>query len=147
MADSLRRLVNIATFSILQEKLERWLDDYNVSGGQCFKRALFCIYASHPAKCCCALTYNRADMFRHVLVDIYGRGFTSWLLCGVYKCHSTGPLVRLILRGDQYTTPAGEHGRWKVEAGNAFVTITGARCKGRIARPLSAAVYLDQVYM
>ncbi|XP_023931203.1 mitochondria-eating protein isoform X1 [Lingula anatina] len=31
MAESLRRLVNIASFSILQEKLERWLDDYHVN--------------------------------------------------------------------------------------------------------------------
>lgn len=28
MADSLRRLVNIGTFNVLQEKLERWLDNY-----------------------------------------------------------------------------------------------------------------------
>ncbi|KAI0216399.1 Mitochondria-eating protein [Lamellibrachia satsuma] len=31
MAESLRRLVNIGSFSILQEKLEKWLDDYHVN--------------------------------------------------------------------------------------------------------------------
>lgn len=31
MAESLRRLVNIGTFTVLQEKLERWLDNYYVS--------------------------------------------------------------------------------------------------------------------
>ena len=39
MAESLRRLTNIASFTILQEKLERWLDDYHVRlvciGGVC----------------------------------------------------------------------------------------------------------------
>lgn len=33
MAESLRRLVNIGTFTVLQEKLERWLDNYYVSKG------------------------------------------------------------------------------------------------------------------
>lgn len=31
MSETLRRLVNVATFSTLQEKLERWLKDYYVS--------------------------------------------------------------------------------------------------------------------
>ncbi|RUS89287.1 hypothetical protein EGW08_002961 [Elysia chlorotica] len=31
MAESLKRLVNIGTFSVLQEKLDRWLDDYYVN--------------------------------------------------------------------------------------------------------------------
>jgi len=31
MADSLRRLTNIGSFSTLQDKLERWLDVYHVS--------------------------------------------------------------------------------------------------------------------
>uniref|UniRef100_A0A2C9KLZ8 Mitochondria-eating protein n=1 Tax=Biomphalaria glabrata TaxID=6526 RepID=A0A2C9KLZ8_BIOGL len=31
MADSLRRLVNIGTFSVLQEKLEKWLSDYYIN--------------------------------------------------------------------------------------------------------------------
>ncbi|KAL5012841.1 hypothetical protein ScPMuIL_011392 [Solemya velum] len=31
MVDSLRRLVNISTFTVLQEKLERWLDNYHVN--------------------------------------------------------------------------------------------------------------------
>lgn len=31
MAESLRRLVNIGSFPILQDKLEKWLDDYKVS--------------------------------------------------------------------------------------------------------------------
>lgn len=33
MAESLRRLVNIGTFSVLQDKLEKWLSDYYVSTG------------------------------------------------------------------------------------------------------------------
>ncbi|XP_065932983.1 mitochondria-eating protein isoform X5 [Magallana gigas] len=31
MAESLRRLVNIGTFTVLQEKLERWLDNYYIN--------------------------------------------------------------------------------------------------------------------
>ncbi|KAK2165880.1 hypothetical protein LSH36_44g00022 [Paralvinella palmiformis] len=31
MAESLRRLVNLSSFSILQDKLERWLEDYHVN--------------------------------------------------------------------------------------------------------------------
>ena len=31
MAESLKRLAKIGTFSVLQEKLERWVDDFNVS--------------------------------------------------------------------------------------------------------------------
>ena len=31
MAESLRRLVNIQTFTSLQDRLEKWLDDYHVS--------------------------------------------------------------------------------------------------------------------
>lgn len=31
MAESLRRLVNIGTFTVLQDKLERWLHNYHVS--------------------------------------------------------------------------------------------------------------------
>ncbi|KAJ8298084.1 hypothetical protein KUTeg_024615 [Tegillarca granosa] len=31
MADSLRRLVNIGTFTVLQEKLERWQDNYYIN--------------------------------------------------------------------------------------------------------------------
>ncbi|XP_074651373.1 mitochondria-eating protein-like [Tubulanus polymorphus] len=31
MAESLRRLVNISTFSVLQEKLEKWFDDYKLN--------------------------------------------------------------------------------------------------------------------
>lgn len=31
MAESLRRIVDMASFALLQEKLENWLDDYDVS--------------------------------------------------------------------------------------------------------------------
>ena len=36
MAASLRRLVNIGTFNVLQEKLERWSDNYFVSIVFCY---------------------------------------------------------------------------------------------------------------
>ena len=66
MAESLRRLVNIGSFSILQEKLEKWLEDYHVS------MQLLNVYAytnCHRNRAACSIQKTRLNVGAAVAID------------------------------------------------------------------------------
>lgn len=56
MAESLRRLVNIGTFSVLQEKLEKWLSDYYVSISMLIFKYLLYLYTPRSFTFCIRLS-------------------------------------------------------------------------------------------
>jgi hypothetical protein len=74
MAESLKRLVNIGTFTVLQDKLERWLDNYHVSEENIVSTYLF----AHAVASC----YLGKSCYRHCLIQNQRRTQSRWLSTG-----------------------------------------------------------------